>query len=105
LLAAGLLSKNQSSFHKRKTDDRSIFLKGVLSLFEEKAFSARNRGKTKGDVLIGQGKTIPEVCNDINVSEQTCHRWWQKCSKMSHDMTKQVWALQKKIARLRKVGG
>jgi putative transposase len=29
----------------------------------------------QADVLIGQGKTIPEVCKEIEVSEQTYSRW------------------------------
>jgi len=28
----------------------------------------------QADVLIGQGKTVPEVCKEIDVSEQTYYR-------------------------------
>ena len=55
------------------------------------------------DVLLGQGKSVPEVCKDIEVSEQTYYRWRQKYGGMSSDMIEQFRALQKENARLRKV--
>lgn len=57
----------------------------------------------QADVLIGQGKTIPEVCREIEVSEQTYYRWRQKYGGMSPDMIKQHRELQKENARLRRV--
>jgi len=57
----------------------------------------------QADVLIGRGKSIPEVCKEIDVSEQTYYRWRQKYGGMSPDMIKQFKALQKENARLRKV--
>jgi transposase-like protein len=57
----------------------------------------------QADVLIGQGKRVPEVCKEIEVSEQTYYRWRQKYGGMSPDMIKQLRALQKENARLRKV--
>jgi transposase-like protein len=57
----------------------------------------------QADVLIGQGKTVPEVCREIEVSEQTYYRWRNKYGGMSPDMIKQLRALQKENARLRKV--
>ncbi len=32
----------------------------------------------QADVLIGQGKNAPEVCKDIEISQQTYYRWRQK---------------------------
>ena len=29
----------------------------------------------QADVLIGKGKTVPEVCREIDVSQQTYYRW------------------------------
>ena len=55
------------------------------------------------DVLIGHGETVPEVCREIEVSEQTYYRWRQKYGGMSPDMIKQFRALQKENARLKKV--
>ena len=57
----------------------------------------------QADVLIGQGKTVPEVCRDIEVSEQTYYRWRQKYGGMSPDMIKQLRSLQKENKRLRTV--
>ena len=57
----------------------------------------------QADVLIGQGKNIPEVCKDIEVSEQTYYRWRQKYGGMSPEMIKQLRSLQKENKRLRTV--
>jgi len=57
----------------------------------------------QADVLIGQGKTVPEVCKDIEISQQTYYRWRQKYGGMSPDMIKQLRAVQKENRRLRRV--
>jgi putative transposase len=57
----------------------------------------------QADILIGQGKTVPEVCKEIEVSEQTSYRWRQKYGGMSPEMVKELRGLQKENARLRKV--
>ncbi|MHC4062349.1 MAG: transposase [Planctomycetota bacterium] len=57
----------------------------------------------QADVLIGQGKTVPEVCKEIEVSQHTYYRWRQKYGGMSPEMVKELRALQKENARLRKV--
>lgn len=57
----------------------------------------------QADVLIGQGKSVPEVCKDIEVSQQTYYRWRQKYGGMSPDMIKQLRELQKENARLKRV--
>lgn len=57
----------------------------------------------QADVLVGQGKSIPEVCKEINISEHTYYRWRRKYGGMSPDMIKQLRALQKENARLKKV--
>lgn len=57
----------------------------------------------QADVLIGQGKSVPELCKEIEVSEQTYYRWRQKYGGMSPDMIKQLRALQKENTRLRRV--
>ncbi len=55
----------------------------------------------QADILIGQGKTVPEVCRDLEVSEQTYCRWRQKYGGMSPDMVKQLRSLQKENKRPR----
>jgi len=57
----------------------------------------------QADVLIGQGKNVPEVCREIEVSEQTYYRWRQKYGGMTPDMIKQLRGLQKENARLKRV--
>ena len=57
----------------------------------------------QADVLIGQGKTVPEVCREIGVTGQTYYRWRNKYGGMSPDMVKQLRELQKENSRLRKV--
>lgn len=57
----------------------------------------------QADVLIAQGKTVPEVCREIGVSQQTYYRWRNKYGGMSPDMIKQLRELQNENARLRKV--
>jgi len=57
----------------------------------------------QADILIGQGKSIPEVCKEIEVTDATYYRWRQKYGGMSPDMIKQFRALQKECSRLRKV--
>ena len=57
----------------------------------------------QADVLIGQGKTVPEVCKKIEVSGQTYYRWRQKYGGMSPEMVKELRGLQKENAQLRKV--
>ena len=57
----------------------------------------------QADVLIGQGKSVPELCKEIEVSEQTYYRWRQKYGGMSPDMIKQLKAAQKENAQLRKL--
>ena len=57
----------------------------------------------QADVFIGQGKTIPQVCKEIEISQQTYYRWRQKYGGMSPDMIKQLRALQKENARLKTV--
>lgn len=57
----------------------------------------------QADVLIGQGKSVPDICREIEVSQQTYYRWRQKYGGMSPEMIKELKALQKENVRLRKV--
>jgi transposase-like protein len=57
----------------------------------------------QADVLIAQGKNVPEVCRELGISQQTYYRWRNKYGGMSPDMIKQLRDLQKENARLRKV--
>ncbi len=57
----------------------------------------------QADILIGQGKTIPEVCKELDVTDATYYRWRQKYGGMSPDMVKQLRAVQKENAQLKRV--
>ena len=57
----------------------------------------------QADVLIAQGKNVPEICRELGISQQTYYRWRNKYGGMSPDMIKQLRDLQKENARLRKV--
>jgi len=57
----------------------------------------------QADILIGQDKSIPEICKELEISQQTYYRWRQKYGGMSPDMIKQHRALQKENTRLRRV--
>ena len=57
----------------------------------------------QADVLIGKGNSVPEVCREIEVSQQTYYRWRQKYGGMSPDMVKQLRAVQKENAQLKKL--
>ena len=55
------------------------------------------------DVLIGKGNTVPEVCREIEVSQQTYYRWRQKYGGMSPEMVKELKELQKENTRLKRI--
>jgi len=57
----------------------------------------------QADVLIGQGKNVPDVCREIEVSQQTYYRWRQKYGGMTPEMIKEYRQLRKENQRLRSV--
>ena len=57
----------------------------------------------KADVQLGKGTKVPEVCKQIEITEQTYYRWRQKYGGMQPEMTKQFKALEKENARLKRV--
>ena len=40
----------------------------------------------QADVLIGQGKIVPEACKEIEISQETCYRGRKKYGGMSPDI-------------------
>ena len=56
----------------------------------------------EADRLLGQGKTIEEVCKEIDVTDATYYRWRKKYGGMSPDMIKQLRAVQKENAQLKR---
>jgi len=57
----------------------------------------------KADVELGKGKKVPEVCKQLEITEQTYYRWRQKYGGMQPEMAKELKALQKENARLKKM--
>ena len=57
----------------------------------------------RADVLLGKGTKVPEVCKQIEITEQTYYRWRQKYGGMQPDMIKQFKTLEKENARLKRM--
>ncbi len=57
----------------------------------------------QADVELGKGKKVPEVCKTLQVTEQTYYRWRQKYGGMAPAMAKQLKALEKENARLKRM--
>ncbi|MHB0945825.1 MAG: transposase [Sedimentisphaerales bacterium] len=57
----------------------------------------------QADVLIGQCKNVPDVCRELEVSQQTYYRWRQKYGGMSPDMVKEYRQLRQENQRLRRI--
>ncbi len=57
----------------------------------------------RADVELGKGKTVSDACKVLGVSEQTYYRWRQKDGGMRPEMAKELKALQKENARLKKM--
>ena len=55
------------------------------------------------DVELGKGKKVPEVCKELEVTEQTYYRWRQKYGGMQPVMVKQLKSLEKENSRLKKL--
>ena len=57
----------------------------------------------QADVELGKGKKVPEICKALEITEQTYYRWRQKYGGMAPEMVKQLKALQKENARLKRM--
>ena len=57
----------------------------------------------KADVELGKGKKVPEICKLLEITEQTYYRWRQKYRGMKPELAKQLKALEKENARLKKM--
>ena len=55
------------------------------------------------DVELGKGKKVPEICKLLEITEQTYYRWRQKYGGMAPEMARELKALQKENARLKKM--
>jgi putative transposase len=57
----------------------------------------------RADVELGKGRTVPEACKILEITEQTYYRWRQKYGGMAPSMAKELKALQQENARLKKL--
>ncbi len=57
----------------------------------------------QADVALGKGQRVPEVCKELGISEQTYYRWRQKYGGMSPDVARQLKALERENARLKRL--
>ena len=57
----------------------------------------------QADVALGQGQRVREVCRQLGISEQTYYRWRQKYGGMAPAVAKQLKALEKENARLKRL--
>ena len=57
----------------------------------------------RADVELGKGKKVPDVCKVLGITQQTYYRWRQKYGSMQPQMSKELRALQKENARLKKL--
>ena len=55
------------------------------------------------DVELSPGKKIPEVFQQLEITEQTYYRWRPKYGGMQPEMAKELKALQKENSRLKKM--
>jgi putative transposase len=57
----------------------------------------------QADVALGKGLKVPDVCKELGISEQTYYRWRQKYGGMSPELTRQMKALERENARLKRL--
>ncbi len=57
----------------------------------------------QADVALGKGQRVPQVCKQLGISEQTYYRWRQKYGGMAPDLARQMKALEKENARLKRL--
>jgi transposase-like protein len=57
----------------------------------------------QADIELGKGLKVPEVCRQLGVSEQTYYRWRTKYGGMDPLMARQMRALEKENAQLKRL--
>ncbi len=57
----------------------------------------------QAEVLQSQGKTVPQSCKEIGVSEQTYYRWRKEYGRLNPDQAKRLRSLEDENARLKKL--
>lgn len=57
----------------------------------------------QADIELGKGLKVPEVCRQLDVSEQTYYRWRTKYGGMDPLMAKQMKEMEKENAQLKRL--
>lgn len=57
----------------------------------------------EADRMLGEGKTIAEVAKELEVSENTYHRWRNQFGGMKADDAKRLKELERENARLKRI--
>jgi putative transposase len=57
----------------------------------------------EADRLLGEGRTIPEVVRQLEISENTYHRWRRQFGGMKADDAKRLKELERENARLKRI--
>ena len=55
----------------------------------------------EAEVLLGQEKTVGEVCRSLEISEQTYYRWRKEYGGMNTNQAKKLKTLEKENTRLK----
>jgi len=53
--------------------------------------------------MLGEGKTIPEAAKELQISEQTYHRWRNQYGGMKADDAKRLKELERENATLKRI--
>jgi len=56
----------------------------------------------EADVLLGQDKTIAQVCKQLGITDQTYYRWRKQYGGMKVDQAKRLKELEAENARLKR---
>ncbi len=57
----------------------------------------------EADRMLGEGRTIPEVARELEISENTYHRWRNQYGGMKTDDAKRLKELERENARLKRI--
>ncbi len=57
----------------------------------------------EAEVLLGQGKTVAEVCKQLGVTDQTYYRWRKEYGGMQVSQAKKLKDLERENARLKRL--
>lgn len=57
----------------------------------------------EGETLAASGKTVAEVCQALEISTQTYHRWMKKYGRMGSDDVRRLRELEEENRRLKKL--